>query len=86
MAASVIRQYEERELFRGSQPGDSYGSAINRYYKILKEKTRDLEAPSGGFTWYGFNRMPEREHYYPLASETPTLPPVDAIHPVAPPV
>ncbi len=63
MAASVIRQYEERELFHNIPEGDSFASAIARYYKIVKEKTVDLEAPQGDFTWYGFNRMPEREHY-----------------------
>lgn len=63
MAASVVRQYEERELFRGIPAGDGYSSAISRYYKILREKTVDVEAPQGDFTWYGFNRMPEADHY-----------------------
>ena len=63
MVASVIRQFEERELFHGLPEGDSFSSAIARFYKIAKEKTIDLEAPQGDFTWYGFNRMPEREHY-----------------------
>ena len=63
MVASIIRQYEERELFRGALAGDSFASAIARYYRIVKEKTLDLEAPQGDFTWYGFNRMPERDHY-----------------------
>ena len=63
MVASVIRQFEERELYHGIPTGDSFSSAIARYYKIVREKTIDLEAPRGDFTWYGFNRMPERDHY-----------------------
>ena len=64
MAASVIRQYEERELFRGITSGDSYASSIVRYHRILQEKTRDLDSPQGeDFVWHGFNRMAEREHY-----------------------
>ena len=64
MAAYVVRQYEERQLFQGISDGDDYSSAIDRYYKIVKEKTVDLEAPQGDFTWYGFHRMPERDHYF----------------------
>lgn len=65
MIASVIRQYEENELFRSVPPGDSFLSSISRYYRIIKEKTVDLEAPSGEFIWYGLERMPERLHYEP---------------------
>ena len=63
MIASVVRQYEEYELFRPNGATDSFSSALVRYYRIVREKTVDLEAPRGDFTWYGFNRMPEREHY-----------------------
>lgn len=76
MAASVIRLYEERELFRSIPMRDAFSSAIERYYRIIKEKTIDLEAPPGSMitTWYGFNRMPEREHYEPLAPESENEP------------
>ena len=56
MVASVVRQYEERRLFHSIPGGDSFASAIARYYTIVEEKTVDLEAPQGDFTWYGFNR------------------------------
>jgi hypothetical protein len=69
MVASVIRIYEEKELFRITPIGDVFLSSIIRYYNIIKEKTRDLEAPSGDFTWYGFERMPERFHYGPIEPE-----------------
>lgn len=75
MVASVVRQYEERGLFRGVPAGDSFSSAIARYRKIAEEKTIDLEAPRGGFTWYGFNRMPEREHYQTVSDATPSSQP-----------
>lgn len=71
MVASVVRQYEERRLFTGMPEGDSFGSAIARYYKIVEEKTADLEAPQGDFTWYGFNRMPERDHYQVASGSAP---------------
>jgi len=68
MVAGVIRIYEEQELFRGV-PTDAFLSAISSYYRILKDKTKDLEAPVGHFTWYGFERMPERLHYVPTESD-----------------
>lgn len=63
MSASVVRIYEENGLNRGAPAGDDFLSAISRFYRIIKEKTRDLEAPTGDFTWYGFDYMPERRHY-----------------------
>ena len=70
MVASVVRQYEENVLFvQGAPVGDSYLSAIERYYRIVCEKTRDLEAPTGDFTWYGFERMSERLHYARITTE-----------------
>jgi len=68
MIASVIRIYEENELFRAPPTGDAFLSSISRYYRIIKEKTRNLEAPNG-FIWYGFERMPERLHYGPTEPE-----------------
>ena len=72
MVTSVIRQYEERELYHNVPAGDSFASAITRYYRIVKEKTVDLDAPQGDFTWYGFNRMPERNHYQPPTEGSPS--------------
>lgn len=72
MVASVIRQYEERELFNGIPAGDSYSSAIGRYYRIVREKTVDLESPQGDLTWYGFNRMPKRDHFQPSSCVEPS--------------
>jgi len=69
MIASVIRIYEENELFRSVPEGDAFLSSISRYYRIVKEKTKNLEAPHGVFTWYGFDRMPERLHYGPTEPE-----------------
>jgi hypothetical protein len=69
MVASVIRIYEENELFRCAPVGDAFLSAIARYYSIIRDKTKNLETPSGDFTWYGFNRMPERLHYVPVEPE-----------------
>ena len=71
MVASVIRIYEENELSRsrGAPVGDAFLSAISRYYRIVREKTTDLEAPSGDFTWYGFDYMSERLHYAPIEPE-----------------
>lgn len=69
MVASVLRIYEENELFRWAPTGDDFLSAISRYYSIIREKTKDLEAPAGDFIWYGFNRMPERLHYEPIEPE-----------------
>ena len=63
MVAGVIRQYEEAEMFR-QPPTDAYLTAIARYYRIICEKTRDVTAPSGHYTWHGLHRMPERLHYF----------------------
>lgn len=50
MVAGVIRIYQENELHRRVPPGDSFLSAIARYYEICHEKTRDQ------FTESGFSR------------------------------
>ena len=63
MIASVIRQFEERELYLPGSAIDSYSSAIARYHQIVREKSIDMEAPQGDSTWHGFNRMPEWDHY-----------------------
>jgi len=70
MVAGVIRIYEEQELFKSVPPTDAFLSAIARYYRIVKDKTKDLESPVGRFPWYGFERMPERLHYVPTDETT----------------
>ena len=62
MAAGCIRIYEANNLFRGVPRGDSFLSAIRRYYHILENKTIDQQ-DIGGFLRNGFYRMPERDHY-----------------------
>ena len=48
MVASVIRQYQEAELFRTSPPsGDRYLYAIRRWYGIIEQSTRDLVSHDG---------------------------------------
>ena len=48
MTASVIRQYQEAELFRTPPPsGDLYLYAIRRWYNIIERKTRDLVSHDG---------------------------------------
>lgn len=58
MIASVIRQYEEAELFRNAtSSNDLYLFAIRRWYRIIEQKTRnDLVSPDG-FDRPGFFRM-----------------------------
>lgn len=62
MAAGTIRLYEENRLFQGVPTGDSFLSAIKRYYTVLEEKTKDQET-TDGYPRPGFYRMPERDHY-----------------------
>lgn len=69
MAAGVIRIYRENALFRGVPPGDSFLSAIRRYYQILREKTVELTNASG-IKRSGFYLMPERAHYFYGVEET----------------
>lgn len=58
MAAGVIRQYEEAELFKGlSTTGDTYLLTIRRWYNHIQKKTRDF-GTEDGFIRYGFHRMP----------------------------
>ena len=48
MVASVIRQYQEAELFRTPPPpGDAYLYAIRRWYDIIEQNTRDLISHDG---------------------------------------
>jgi hypothetical protein len=68
MAAGAIRLWEESELFRGVPMGDAFLAAIDRYYRICREKTRDQTTPEGWMR-YGFHRMPEAAHYPSLEEE-----------------
>ena len=48
MVASVVRQYQEAELFRTPPPaGDAYLYAIRRWYGIIEQRTRDLVSHDG---------------------------------------
>ena len=62
MSAGVVRLYEENNLFRGLPSGDSFLSAVNRYYEVIASKTLD-QVSREGYARHGLFRMPEREHY-----------------------
>jgi hypothetical protein len=68
MAAGAIRLYEENELYRGVPIGDSFLAAVDRYYRVCQQKTRDQLSPQG-WNLYGFHRMPEAKHYPPEEEE-----------------
>ncbi|MEK7353617.1 MAG: DUF3800 domain-containing protein [Chloroflexota bacterium] len=70
MAASVVRIYEENGLAFRVPTGDTFLSAIKRYYTVLKEKTKDLQTPQGEKR-PGFYLMPERAHYGGTISKEP---------------
>lgn len=60
MVASVIRQYEQAELFRSAPPGDLYLYAIRCWHNIIERKTRDLVSHDGDFR-RGLYRMRQGE-------------------------
>ena len=62
MAASVIRLYQENRLYQETPVGDSFLSAIRRYYTVIAEKTKNQESPEG-YQRPGLYFMPERDHY-----------------------
>lgn len=62
MAASVCRLYQENTLFQGLPTGDSFLSAINRYYGIIRGKSKN-QISRGGYARPGIYFMPERDHY-----------------------
>lgn len=70
MAAGVVRLYEENGLFRGVAAGNSFLSAVRRYYGVVESKTVDHVSPSG-YPRHGFYRMPEREHYARVMEDRP---------------
>lgn len=73
MVAGAIRQYEDAELFR-VPPSDYYLSAINRYYRIIRDKTQDLLDPTGLYPLHGLYRMAEHLHYIAPEEEEEALP------------
>ena len=59
MVASVLRQYEEAEIYR-RPPSDPYLLAIRRYYRIIEEKTLD-QTSHDGYQRPGIYRMPAEQ-------------------------
>ena len=58
MVASVIRQYEEAELYRKPPlAGDAYLLTIRRWYNLIETKTRDDLVSSDGYHRPGFFRL-----------------------------
>ena len=58
MVASVIRQYEEAELFRNPPSAEEpYQFAIRRWYRIVEQKTRNDLIGHDGYDRPGFFRM-----------------------------
>jgi hypothetical protein len=74
LVAGVVRQYEEANL-SSSPPADSFLSAIERYYRIIKDKSRDLPDTYGRYdTLIGLHRMSERMHYYDSEEDAEEVP------------
>ena len=64
MVAGVIRIYQENQLNQGVPSGDSFLSAISRYYDVVRQKSIDLPAPTDSAeSLYGIYFMPERLHH-----------------------
>ena len=61
MVASVIRQHQQEELYKGMPVGDHYLLAIRRYYRIIEQKSVSLTTSDGGDR-LGIYRL-SREHY-----------------------
>ena len=58
MLASVIRQYEEAELYRQApSAGDVYLLTIRRWYNLIESKTRDDLSTIDGYSRPGFYRL-----------------------------
>ena len=56
MIASVIRQYEEAELYRKTPVADPFLLAVRRYYRIIEQKTID-QISHDGYHRPGLYRM-----------------------------
>jgi hypothetical protein len=62
MIAGCLRIYQCKKLFREENITDVFCSAIQRYYEIIKSKTRNFEAD--GITYYGLYQMTEDHLLY----------------------
>ena len=60
MIASVIRQYEEAELYRRVPAEDQFLWAIRRYYRIIEQKTID-QVSHDEFARPGIYRIPAEQ-------------------------
>lgn len=63
LVAGTLRQHYEAESAEQPTPS-AYLSAISRYHRIIREKSRDVPDPSGPDTWHGIHMMSERMHYF----------------------
>ncbi|MDI6857345.1 MAG: DUF3800 domain-containing protein [Dehalococcoidia bacterium] len=60
MVASCVRHFQENELHRRPLPaGDTFLSAIQRYYRCVQQKSIDLQNDRG-VVFHGIYFMPER--------------------------
>ena len=64
MIASVIRQYEEAELYKSVPAGDTFLLAIRRYHRIIEQKTVD-QTSHDGYPRPGLYRMPAEQGAFP---------------------
>ena len=63
MVAYVCRVYQENRLYEGMPSvEDSYLSAINRHYNVIKDKALDLTTHEG-YSRPGIYFLPESDHY-----------------------
>ena len=73
MIASVIRQYEEAELYRSVPTGDAFLLTVRRYYRIIEQKTLD-QTSHDGYGRPGLYRMPAEQGALPgVANEESQL-------------
>ena len=63
MVAGVIRIYQENRLNDRVPTGDSFLSAISRYYDVVSQKSIDLTPPGSAGPMYGIYFMSERLHH-----------------------
>ena len=68
MSASVIRQYEQAELYRRAPTRDQFLLAIRRYYRIIGQKTID-QTSHDGYQRPGIYRMPIEQGEMELEQE-----------------
>jgi hypothetical protein len=63
LIASVVRQCDPINHAEGITKSSSYSSAINRYYRIIKAKSRDDLRSDSGHTLYGIYKIREDQLY-----------------------